>query len=64
MSDNMMRLVIEIPKSTYEYYAKLADKGDEPLNNLEQIILNGEILHDKDEKHIFDSKSQYNKQED
>lgn len=59
MSDGIMRLAIEIPESTYEYYAKLADKGDEPLNNLEQIILNGEVIANKDEKNIFNSKTQY-----
>jgi hypothetical protein len=35
-----MQVVINIPEDTYEYYAKLANKGEQ-LNNLESIILDG-----------------------
>ena len=35
-----MQIVIEMPEKTYEYYAKLAIKGEQ-LNNLEKIILDG-----------------------
>lgn len=38
-----MQVLINIPEDTYEYYNKLANKGEQ-LNNLESIILNGTII--------------------
>ena len=38
-----MQIVIDIPKETYEYYCKLADKG-EVMNNIEEIIVGGKPL--------------------
>jgi len=38
-----MQIVIDIPEDTYQYYVKLANKGEQ-LNNLESIILDGTPL--------------------
>ena len=39
-----MKLIIDIPKLTYEYLIKIANKGDEPISYLEGIILDGTPL--------------------
>ena len=36
-----MQIVIDIPKSTYEYIAKLVNAGKEPLGYFERIIMRG-----------------------
>lgn len=36
-----MRLIIDIPDKTYEYYVKLSNKNDEQLSAYERLILNG-----------------------
>ena len=35
-----MKLIIDIPEKTFEYYVTLANKGEQ-IGNLERIILDG-----------------------
>ena len=44
-----MKRVIEIPEATYEYYVKLATKGEQ-ISNLERIIIDSEPLEVKDKE--------------
>lgn len=41
-----VKLVIEIPKEQYEYLAKIADIGEEPLGYFERVIMCGTPLDD------------------
>ena len=39
-----MKLIIDIPEKQYEYLAKIADAGEEPLGYFERVIMRGTPL--------------------
>lgn len=39
-----MKLIIDIPKKQYEYLAKIANVGEEPLGYFERVIMLGTPL--------------------
>ena len=59
-----MKVVIDIPTKTLEYYIRLCDKG-EPMNNIEEIAASGtpleKVLEDIKAEIIHLTCKQYNR---
>ena len=68
-----MQIVIEIPETQYEYLAKIAIAGKEPLGYFERVIMRGTPLPEHHGRlidadyvinHICESKECYKEKED
>ena len=39
-----VKIIVDLPKSEYEYLAKLALKGDEQIGHYERVLIGGKPL--------------------